>query len=39
MRRLGHYLNSDPGLISSLVVFIIAALALGALLNQWTPPY
>jgi hypothetical protein len=31
--RAWRYLEADPGPISSLVTFIIAALALGALLN------
>jgi hypothetical protein len=31
--RAWQYLEADPGPVSSLIVFIAAALALGALLN------
>lgn len=39
MRRIWLFLDSSPGPVSSLLVFIIAALALNALLNAWAPPY
>jgi hypothetical protein len=33
INRAWHYLEADPGPVSSLIVFIAAALALGVVLN------
>jgi hypothetical protein len=39
LMRTWRYLESEPGPLASLITFLAAALALGALLNAWAPPY
>jgi hypothetical protein len=39
LMRTWRYLDHEPGPISSFLILIAVALALGAMLNSWMPPY